>query len=103
VRLVEWRARSFSDPAERLQFLQRRLGPSPANRNRSRRALIRIPILTTLGLAVAGIGLIPACRRTLGLALPFVLASSPATPKAQIALPAVARSTAAEVLPTFGK
>jgi hypothetical protein len=86
VRLVEWRARSFSDPAQRLQFLQRRLGPSPASRGSSIRALTRLPILTTLGLAVAGIGFMPVCRRTLGLALPFVLASAPVTPKAQIGL-----------------
>jgi N-acetylmuramoyl-L-alanine amidase len=99
VRLVEWRARSFSDPAERLQFLRRRLGSPPANRGSSIRALTRLPILTTLGLAVAGISFMPACRRTLGLALPFVLASAPVTPKAQIALPAVVHNMAAASLP----
>ena len=98
VRLVEWRARSFSDPAQRLQFLQRRLGPSLGNRGSSIRALTRLPVLTTFGLAVAGIGFIPACRRTLGLALPFVLASAPMTPKAQIARPTVVHNTPAASL-----
>ena len=94
VRLVEWRARSFTDPAERLQFLQRRLGQSPSSRS-PWRALARMPILTTLGLTLAGIGLVPVCRRALGLALPFVLASAPVTPKVQIAPPTIARSAAA--------
>jgi hypothetical protein len=99
VRLVEWRAGSFTDPAERLQFLQRRLRHSPATRS-ARRALTRMPILTTLGLALTGIGLMPACRRALGLALPFVLASTPATPKVQVAAtPAIARSASAMSLP----
>ena len=98
MRLVEWRARSFTDPAERLQFLQRRLGHSPASRS-AWRALTRMPILTTLGLALAGIGLVPTCRRALGLALPFVLASAPATPKVPIASAIVARSAAAMSLP----
>jgi len=98
VRLVEWRARSFTDPAERLQFLQRRLGHSSASRS-AWRALTRMPILTTLGLALAGIGLVPACRRALGLVLPFVLASAPATPKMiQPPPPNVARSPAAVAL-----
>src|SRR5579862_785700 len=85
VRLVEWRARSISDPAERLQFLQRKLGPSPPRRN-SIRTFTRLPLLTTLGLAVAGIGLIPTSRRTLGLTLPFVLATAgaPARPKIRL-------------------
>src|SRR5579872_7315303 len=84
VRLVEWRARSISDPAERLQFL-RKLGPSPLRRN-SIRPFTRLPVLTTLGLAVAGIGLIPTSRRTLGLTLPFVLATAgaPARPKIRL-------------------
>ena len=99
MRLVEWRARSFSDPAQRLQFLQRRLGPFPDSRRSSWRALTRMPILTTLGLALAGIGLIPASRRALGLALPFVLASAPATPKVQMPPPSIARSVAAPSLP----
>jgi hypothetical protein len=98
VRLVEWRARSFTDPAERLQFLQRRLGHSPASRG-AWRSLTRMPILTTLGLALAGIGLVPVCRRALGLALPFVLASAPATPKVQIDPLPIARSAAATSLP----
>lgn len=98
VRLVEWRARSFTDPAERLQFLQRRLGHSPASSS-AWRSLTRMPILTTLGLALAGIGLVPVCRRALGLALPFVLASVPATPKVQIAPLPMARSAAATSLP----
>jgi hypothetical protein len=98
VRLVEWRARSFTDPAERLQFLQRRLGHSSANRS-PWRALARMPILTTLGLALAGIGLVPTCRRALGLALPFVLASASATPKVQTAALSIARSAAATALP----
>ena len=98
VRLVEWRARSFTDPAERLQFLQRRLGHSSASRS-AWRALTRMPILTTLGLALAGIGLVPACRRALGLVLPFVLASAPATPKMiQTPPPNVARSPAPAAL-----
>jgi hypothetical protein len=97
VRLLEWRARSIKDPAERLQFLQRSLRPSPAGRG-SIRALTRLPVLTGLGLALAGIGLMPACRRALGLALPFVLASTPATPKVQIAPPSVVRNTAARPL-----
>jgi hypothetical protein len=42
-------------------------------------------VLTTLGLALAGIGLTPVYRRALGLALPFVLASAPATPNAPTA------------------
>ncbi len=98
MRLVEWRARSFTDPAERLQFLQRRLGHFPASRS-AWRSLTRMPILTTLGLALAGIGLVPVCRRALGLALPFVLASAPATPKVQIAPLPIARSAAATSLP----
>ena len=97
VRLVEWRARSFADPAERLQFLQRNLRPSPSSRPGAWRGITRIPILTTLGLALAGFGMMPACRRTLGLALPFVLASSPATPKVQVAPPALVRNTAASL------
>jgi hypothetical protein len=99
VRLVEWRARSFSDPAERLQFLQRRLSPSLAGRGSPMRVLTRLPVLTTLGLGLAGIGLMPVCRRALGLALPFVLASAPATPKPQIAQPSVARNTVGRSLP----
>ena len=98
MRLVEWRARSFSDPAERLQFLQRRLGHSSASRG-AWRALARMPILTTLGLTLAGIGLVPTCRRALGLALPFVLASAPATPKVQAAPLSIAGSAAATTLP----
>jgi hypothetical protein len=95
VRLVEWRARSFTDPAQRLQFLQRRLGPVPSSRRNPWRALSRMPVVTTIGLALAGIGLVPVCRRTLGLALPFVLASAPATPKVQIAPPAPTQSATA--------
>jgi hypothetical protein len=90
VRLVEWRARSFTDPAERLHFLQRSLRSSSPHRGGSRPALTRLPVLTTLGLAVAGMGLLPASRRTLGLVLPFVLATSPATPKPFVNLPSVA-------------
>jgi hypothetical protein len=82
VRLVEWRARSLSDPAQRLQFLQRKVGRSPANRPDLRRVLTRLPIL--LGLITAVIGLTPYCRRSFGFALPFVLASAPATPKPEI-------------------
>ncbi|HLW65475.1 MAG TPA: peptidoglycan recognition family protein [Gemmataceae bacterium] len=55
--------------------------------------------MTTLGLALAGVGFMPACRRALGLALPFVLASSPAAPKAQIAPPVVIRNS--PVAPAF--
>jgi hypothetical protein len=58
-----------------------------------------MPVVTTLGLALAGIGLAPACRRALGLALPFVLASAPVTPKVQIAPPAATQSVAAMPLP----
>src|SRR5690349_13836600 len=99
VRLVEWRARSFTDPAERLQFLQRRLGPSPLTRGGPRRTLARIPVLTTLGLALAGVGLMPACRRTLVLALPFALASAPVTPKISPIPPAVSRNIPAATIP----
>ena len=99
VRLVEWRARSFSDPAQRLQFLQRRLGSVPSSRRNAWRTLTRIPMLATLGLALAGIGLVPACRRSLGLDLPFVLASAPATPRIQIASPIVTKSVVAATSP----
>src|SRR5580704_4782460 len=99
VRLVEWRARSFSDPAQRLQFLQRRIGPVLSTRRNPWRALSRMPVVTTLGLGLAGIGLLPACRRALGLALPFVLASAPAAPRVQIAQPSVVRNTAGLALP----
>lgn len=100
VRLVDWRARSISDPAERLQFLQRKLGPSPSRYN-SIRTFTRLPILTTLGLAVAGIGLMPTSRRTLGLTLPFVLASAgaPATPKIRLAPPIVALNSPTASVP----
>ncbi len=99
VRLVEWRARSFSDPAQRLQFLQRKLGSGPSNRSDAWRTLTRMPVVTTLGLALAGIGLVPACRRSLGLALPFVLASAPATPRIQIVSPVVTKSVVAATSP----
>jgi hypothetical protein len=99
VRLVEWRARSFVDPAERLQFLQRSRRLWPTGRSGPMRALIRLPVLTTLGLGLAGIGLLPTCRRALGLALPFVLASAPATPRVQIAQPSVVRNTIARSVP----
>ena len=95
MRLVEWRARSFSDPAQRLRFLQRRVGPAPcSSRHSAWRALTRMPILTSLGLALAGIGLIPASRRALGLALPFVLASAPAIPRVQTAPSSFVRAVA---------
>ena len=84
VRLVEWRARSFADPALRLQFLQRKLAPRTARK----RTLGRVQVITTtVGLAIAGVGLAPICRRTLGLALPFVIFSSPAAPRVQIPAP----------------
>ena len=96
VRLVEWRARSFSDPAERLQFLQQKVGA----RNGRRRPFTRLPVITTtLGLTLAGVGLMLDGRRSLGLAIPFVLASAPATPRVPVSPPAIARTTPAATVP----
>lgn len=84
VPLLEWRARSFEDPVLRLQFLRSKLAPRAARK----RTLGRLQVITTtVGLAIAGVGLAPICRRTLGLALPFVIASSPAAPRVQIPEP----------------
>jgi hypothetical protein len=89
VRIVEWRARSFSDPAERLQFLQRKLTHDPAARSTRRRAWMRASLFTsTLGLAVAGVGMIPASRRALGLALPTVLLPAPSATATHVPSPA---------------
>lgn len=94
VRLVEFRARSFSDPAERLQFLQRNL----TARTGSRRVFRRLPVIVTaLGVALATVGLMPVSRRSLGLALPFVLASAPAPPQPQKIPSTMARTVAAAV------
>ena len=52
MRLIELRARRFSDPARRLQFLQRTITPAHAVQANHKRALGRILMVTiTLGLA----------------------------------------------------
>src|SRR5689334_11265362 len=53
VRLVELRARRFSDPAQRLQFLQRTITPGHAIQANHKRVLARILMVTfTMGLVV---------------------------------------------------
>ena len=98
VPLVEWRARSFSDPAERLQFLNRNITLV----REARPAFTRLPVITTaLGLTLAGAGLMPVCRRSLGLVLPFALASAPATPRPQLQVirPAIGQTALAATVP----
>ncbi len=98
VRLVEWRARSFSDPAERLQFLQRKLTEDPAAGGGRRRTFMRISLLaSTLSLAVASVGMMPVSRRALGLVLPFVSAPTPATPAPRFQSVRLAEKTNAAV------
>lgn len=66
--MVEWRARRFADPVERLQFLRQKLA-SDVQRGRSRkRFLLCFPVpAITLGLALAGGTLLqPFAKRALG-------------------------------------
>jgi len=68
VRLLEWRARWFSDPADRLQFLRRNLHKRPSRRPGLRRALEHLPVLAiTLGLVLAVGLLLTSGRRALGI------------------------------------
>jgi len=68
VRLLEWRARGFSDPADRLQFLRRNLHSSPSRHSRLRRALEHLPVLAvTFGLVLAAGMLLTSGRRALGV------------------------------------
>lgn len=61
VRLLEWRARRFSDPADRLQFLRRNVSASKPRR--LRRALEHVPVLAvTFGVALAAAVLLTSNR-----------------------------------------
>src|SRR5437868_5430953 len=68
VRVLEWRARWFSDPADRLQFLrrqflQRDVELRPKSRKRTRGSLRYMALAITSGLAVATIGLFSTSTR----------------------------------------
>jgi N-acetylmuramoyl-L-alanine amidase len=64
VRVLEWRARWFSDPVDRLQFLRRNVSVHPQSPGRSRRVGQYMPALAiTTGLAVAAVGLFSTSTR----------------------------------------
>lgn len=44
VRALEWRARCFSDPADRLQFLRHKLGTPRAKKSRRTRSILSTPL-----------------------------------------------------------
>ena len=91
VRALEWRARWFSDPVDRLQFLQRNVSAPRNSRRRWRRVLEQMPALViTLGLAVVVVGLFStSARHVTAAAGPVVVARAKRT-----ANPTVMRATA---------
>jgi hypothetical protein len=61
---LEWRARWFSDPVDRLQFLRRNGAVRAKSSRRWRRVVKHVPALAiTLGLAVATVGLFSTSMR----------------------------------------
>ena len=100
VRLVEWRARRFSDPVERLQFLQDKLASQGARGILARRWLRHVPLSAiTLGMALVGVMLSqPFARRALGLVVPRVPTSKAARANAA---PSSGRSQAPDSAPVW--
>jgi len=73
-RLLEWRARRFSDPVERLQFLKSKLSGGAAPGFLANRSLKHVRMsFIALGLALATTTLLqPFAKRALGLAPPEI-------------------------------
>lgn len=63
-RALEWRARRFSDPVDRLQFLRRNVPAPPKSRRRWRRVVENMPALViTMGIAAVAVGLFSTSTR----------------------------------------
>ncbi len=81
VRALEWRARWFSDPVDRLQFLRRNVTAPTKSRRRWRQLVEHMPALViTLGVVGAAIGLFStSTRRVRAAASPAVSARTKPT------------------------
>jgi N-acetylmuramoyl-L-alanine amidase len=81
VRALEWRARWFSDPVDRLQFLRRNVPVPTKSRRRWRRVVENMPALViTLGVVAAAIGLFStSTRHVRAAARPAVAAGANST------------------------
>jgi len=81
VRALEWRARWFSDPVDRLQFLRRNVTAPTKSPRRGRRLVEPMPALViTLGVVGAAVGLFStSTRRVTAAASPSVAARTKPT------------------------
>lgn len=57
LRALEWRARQFSDPADRLQFLRQKLAAPGAKKSRRTRSILSTPLLLITLTAIVTAGL----------------------------------------------